>query len=344
MTRWTSIAATAGCLVGGARAARAQLPPDVGPPQDPPPVTATPPPPPTQPAPATQPPQDPYAPAADQPAARPAKPRPPDPPIAMPELLRSPTAWLLPAAVMYWKTSVDTGGGVTTNGRVGLGDVAEFGVSTIDSVRAKLDDTRTEDVIQPYVTATFRMGLGEGRLFDDQPALALGFEKSFQRNHDGFATRTAELTLVASKHFGKHAALHVGGSFWDASLRGDGEGDQTISGFDNVTLHDSNDLGNQIRPFGGVQLEPIANSEILVDLSWAPVFCYSPAKGACADGQITLQPELSWGVRYRVADWVNLESGVRLPNIGKADLLDAQIFGTVTFTSWGLRHAVDGLK
>jgi len=38
------------------------------------------------------------------------------------------------------------------------------------------------------------------------------------------------------------------------------------------------------------------------------------------------------------------ESGVRVPDIGDANLLDAQIFGQVTFTTWALRHAVDDLK
>ena len=39
-----------------------------------------------------------------------------------------------------------------------------------------------------------------------------------------------------------------------------------------------------------------------------------------------------------------LESGVRVPDIAAANLLDAQIFGQVTFTSWALRRAVDSLK
>ncbi len=41
---------------------------------------------------------------------------------------------------------------------------------------------------------------------------------------------------------------------------------------------------------------------------------------------------------------MNLESGVRVPDIASANLLDAQIFGQVTFTSWALRRAVDSLK
>ena len=257
-------------------------------------------------------------------------PRKPDPAIDMPELLRSPTGWLLPAAVLYSKTSIDTGGSVSSTARVGLGDVAEFGVSTTDDVRAKPTATDATHRIQPYALATFRMGVAEDRLFRGQPGITLGFDKSFERASDNFKTRIAQLTLVASKHLGSRAAVHVGGAFWDASLVGGGV---------DATLHDGG-LGGQIRAFGGIQVMPIAKSEILVDLSWAPEFCYACGAGSA----IRLRPELSWGVRYEVADWMHLESGVRVPNIGDANLLDAQIFGSVTFTSWALHHAVTSLK
>jgi hypothetical protein len=79
----------------------------------------------------------------------------------------------------------------------------------------------------------------------------------------------------------------------------------------------------------------------MVELSWAPEFCYTCTG---ADPTIRLRPELAWGVRYQVADWAHLESGVRVPDIGKANLLEAQIFGQLTITSWALRHAVDALK
>jgi hypothetical protein len=265
----------------------------------------------------------------------PEAPRPPDPPIDMPELLRSPTGWLLPAAVLYSKTSLDTGGGVSSTSRVGLGDVAEFGVTTTDDVRGA-NTVPTDHRIQPYALATFRMGVAEHRLFDAQPGLVLGFDKSFERDDDGFKTRIAQISLVASKHLGKRAALHVGGAFWDASL----DSDQTDpNGMSPITLH-GNGVSNQIRPFGGIQVMPIDKSEILVDLSWAPEFCYT----CTASDAIQLRPELSWGVRYEVADWMHIESGVRVPDIGNANLLNAQIFGSVTFTSWALHHAVQSLK
>lgn len=269
------------------------------------------------------------------PTAPPPKPRPPDPHVDMPQVLNTPTGWLLPAAVVYSRTGLDTGGGFASDNRVGLGDVAEFGVSTIDQIRAKQQLTDRPDRLQPYFAATFRMGVTEDRLFRGQPGLVLGFRKSFEQSDGSYTSRVAELTLVASRKVGDRAAIHVGAAFWDASLRGP-------SGMEN-DLHDRSEhpqLADQVRAFGALEVRPLDRSEIMVALSWAPELCYQCA----AEDQIRLRPELAWGVRYEVARWIQLESGVRVPDIGNANLLDAQIFGAVTFVSFGLRHVVDGVE
>ena len=113
-----------------------------------------------------------------------------------------------------------------------------------------------------------------------------------------------------------------------------------------ITFHGLEDVKSQIRGFGGIELRPLPRSQILVDLGWAPEFCYRCTAGAGNPdaNKIRLRPTLSWGVRYEVARWMRLESGVRVPDIGDANLLDAQIFGQVTFTSWALRRGIDGLK
>jgi hypothetical protein len=263
----------------------------------------------------------------------PRKIKPPRPAIDFPEVLTTPTGWLLPAAVLYSRSAVDTGGGVTSDNRVGLGDVAEFGVATTDQVRERDLPGDKPDRIQPYVTASFRLGVSEHRLFPYQPGLTLGFRKSFERTHHGHKSRIAELTLVASKHLGSRVAVHAGGALWDASLQA------TAEGAPEITLHDG-DRGKQIRAFGGIEARPLPRSAILIDLGWAPELCYQ-----CADpDKIQLRPELSWGVRYEVARFMHLESGVRVPDIGNFNLLDAQIFGQVTFTSFALRDAVGSLK
>ena len=278
--------------------------------------------------------------AVDGPAAHPGGPPVEHPAIDFPEVLTTPTGWLLGAGVLYSKTALDTGGGVTSDNRVGLGDVAEFGVATTDEVRERSAPNDKPARIQPYVTASFRMGVEENRLFTHQPGVTLGFLKSFERNHNGFKTRIAELTLVASKHLGSKIALHAGGALWDASLQpntGIAPGQEPAP---EVTLH-GHGLARQIRVFGGFEARPLPRSEILVDLGWAPELCYQ----CVADtDKITLRPELSWGVRYEVSRALHLESGVRVPDIGKFNLLDAQIFGQITLTSFALRDAVDRLQ
>jgi hypothetical protein len=275
--------------------------------------------------------------AVDPPAPRPAPVV--RPAFDSPEVLRIPTGWLLPAAALYSTTSVDTGGGVASDYRVGLGDVAEFGVATTDQVREHSVATDKLERIQPYVAASFRLGVAEHRLFDAQPGVTLGFRKSFERTHSGEKTRIAELTLVASKHVGTRAAVHLGAAVWDASLQSTAP---VAAGQDpprEYTLH-GRGYQDQVRVFAGFEARPLPRSSILVDLGWAPEFCYQ-----CADDdKIKLRPELSWGVRYEVARFLQIESGVRVPDIGNFNLLDAQIFGQLTLTSYALRDAVDRLK
>jgi hypothetical protein len=257
---------------------------------------------------------------------------PPEPPIEQPELISAPTARLVPAGIIYSKSSLDTSFGLGSDLRVGLGDVAEFGLASTELVRAKNGLDGTSSRIAPYLTATFRMGVAEDRLFPGMPAMVLGFRKSFERNQDGHATRVAELHLAASKRLGKRAVIHAGAEFWDASIATDNVDDSEF------TLHERH-AKNQLRPFGGLELRPLKDALVLIDLTWVPEFCYG-----CGVHQIELRPVLSWGVRYEVSDWVSLQSGVRLADIANANLLDAQIFGQVSFTSRKLRHLVDSVK
>lgn len=279
------------------------------------------------------------APPIDPPRDPPRDPPPPriHKPLRFPEVLTTPTGWLLPAGVLYSRSSIDTGGGISSDSRVGLGDVAEFGVATTDQVRERNTAADKFEQIQPYVTASFRLGVEENRLFAGQPGVTLGFRKSFEREHLGSKTRIAELTLVASKHLGPDAAIHLGGTLWDASLQ---EMADAAMPPPEITLHGH--LKDQIRAFGGFEARPLPRSQILVDLGWAPDFCYRC--GPAGAGTIELRPELSWGVRYQVASFMHIESGVRVPDIGNFNLLDAQIFGQITLTSFALSDAVETLK
>ncbi|MBL4637557.1 MAG: hypothetical protein JKY56_27120 [Kofleriaceae bacterium] len=253
------------------------------------------------------------------------------PPVVIkhPIVLAAPTAHLLPAAVIYSSTSLDTGGGFGSKFKVGLGDVGEFGIETTDRVRFIAGAGLDPETIQPLLLASFKMGIGEDRLFEHQPALALGFRKSFETKHNDFDIRVAAIELVASKTLGP-VSIHAGGVFWDASLA------SRFSGDDAIVLHDYG-TKRQIRPIAGLQASPFKDSQLLVDIYWVPRFDLSTDT---AREKISLRPALSWGVRYNVGKSVSIESGVRVPDIGEANLLDAQIFGQLTFSSSKLRDAL----
>ena len=134
-----------------------------------------------------------------------------------------------------------------------------------------------------------------------------------------------------SKNFFDKVAIHAGLTFWDASLD-DGTGE--------VTFHDEAKIKEQLRPIGGIEFRAKRDAEILVDLSWNPSFCYAD----CPGRKFRLDPLLSWGVRYLVADWIHIEAGVRVPDIRDINLLDAQIFGQLTLITDRLRRAVDRLS
>jgi hypothetical protein len=244
-------------------------------------------------------------------------------PTVHPEMFRAPTGRLLPAGHLHARGGLDTGGGGSAGLRVGLGDVAEFGLDLTDLVRAR-SAAAGADVgrIFPYGTASFKMGVGEHLLFRHQPAVALGFRKSFEHEEDGHSTRFAELYLVGSKQVGQRSHLHLGASLWDAAIE---------TGGDKVQLNDGK-VGAQLKAFGGVEVEPLPDSAILLEVSWTPEFRYG------SPDQIKLIPMFTWGVRYTVASWMVIESGVRIPDIRDVDLLGAQIFGQVKLISRGLER------
>lgn len=314
-------------------------------------------------APVPQPPPQPPAPAQDQPAASPPvpdtwnpgmspqpadkvvtapAPRPAvdDGPLHMPILFTTPTGNLLPAGMILSETGVDTGGGISSDIRVGLGDVAEFGLGTNALVTVRRDDNNESQALGAYPTALFKMGISENLLLRHQPALSLGFRKSFEREHDGRKTRVAQLYLVASKSLGKRFRLHAGGVLWDGSSEcTDGTDRNPCRAGDEVLLHESG-VGKQLRPFGGIEIEPLPRSQILLELNWAPEFILS--NDAQEEG-IALKPAFSWGVRYELADWVMIESGVRIPDIQNVNLIDAQIFGQARFVTRRFRRLLLGL-
>lgn len=251
----------------------------------------------------------------------------------MPLMFNTATADLPPAGRILMGLGVDTGGAISTDARIGLGDVAEFGVGTTDLIRVRRCAECDAEAVKAYPVAMFKMGISENRLFQHQPALALGFRKSFEREHDNRASRVAELYLVGSKQLGSITRLHLGGVFWDAEVARLDDSTRV------VTLHERG-LQKQLRAFGGIEVAPLPRSRILVEVGWIPEFKLD----ANNDDKLWLRPMLTWGVRYELAPWAVFESGVRVPDIGDVNLIDAQIFGQLRIVSDRFARFIDNLQ
>ena len=140
------------------------------------------------------------------------------------------------------------------------------------------------------------------------------------------------LYLVASKRLGS-TNLHGGALIWDGVIQRDDDSE--------VTLHDE-PLAKRIRPTAGFEVLARKRSHVIVDLTWNPEL--QIARELANTDSLRLRPMLSWGVRYAAARRVALEAGVRVPDIGDANLLDAQIFAQLRVASRAITTALEGLQ
>ncbi len=321
------------CLLPAALAQAQPLLPDPGP---------APPSPPAEVAPPVDAPIDPENPTAEPPfpppSSAPLFEAPPAPPARRGRLqpvegmLFAPTARMLQAGAISSTAAIDTVGGFQSDLRIGLGGVAEFGIGSTDHIRVRDCVACDARIVRFVPVARFVMGLPEHRMFRHQPALALGFQKSFTRNHDERASRYASLYVVASKRL-RTANLHAGVMVWDGVIQRDDDTE--------VALHDG-PVKKMLRPYGGVEVLARERSHVIVDLTWNPELEISPT--LANPDRIRLRPMLSWGVRYAVSQRVGLEAGVRVPDISDANLLDAQIFAQLRITSRAIANAIEGLQ
>jgi hypothetical protein len=247
-------------------------------------------------------------------------------------LLFAPTARMLEAGALSASAAIDTVGGAQLDLKIGLGGVAEFAIGSTDHIRVRDCNDCDARTVRLVPMARFVMGLPEHRLFRHQPALALGFKKSFTRNHDDRASRYANLYVVASKRLGT-ANLHAGVMAWDGVIQRDDDNE--------VALHDG-PLRKVVRPYGGFEVLARERSHVIVDLTWNPELRITPS--LAGTDQIRLRPMLSWGVRYAASTRVALEAGVRVPDISDANLLDAQIFAQLRIASRAITTAIEGLQ
>jgi hypothetical protein len=219
-----------------------------------------------------------------------------------PRLFHVPTAYLAPE----WGARASGGGSFHATTAVGgenvnfWGEVAT-GVLKVADLEVTLgDEIRANGSVVAMPTAQFRMGVGEGRLADWQPALALGFRRSLATIDDLDA---AELWVAASRRVFQFT-IHAGGGMWDAAVRG------------GKALHDG-PLADSVRPFAGLEWRPpwYPKTTMLGEWSWVP--------------EITSQSiDMHWlagaGVRYHAFDWLSLDLAARFrenDGLGKTSVM-----------------------
>lgn len=235
-------------------------------------------------------------------AATPAAARADEPPAA-PRVYHVPTAWLQPHARTFVTAGANHRGGAFVSAAAGLGNIAELDISVIDQLigcEVCSGDDRETTELTP-ITALFKLGVAAGRLGRWQPALALGYRRSFNAREREIGEAVidpelAQMYLVASWKISR-LELHLGGDLWDARSGGGGE-----------SLSEA-PLGSQLRPFAGASWRSrrYPRTSLLADIAWAPEL------RATADGPE--RPELAWlagfGVRYQALTWGSVELGVR---------------------------------
>jgi hypothetical protein len=260
----------------------------------------------------------------------PRKPLGPVLPYGHPRLFLAHTGRMVPAAVIYSTTSLDTSGGLSSDIRIGLGDLAEFGIEASDQVRYATSGTdESDERVAPLFLATFKLGLPENQFFRHQPAVALVYRKSFQAEEEFHKLRTAELALVASKAFGPRFSAHLGGVIGDAEIE-----------YQNGSKAELNEREflDKAKFFGGIEARVKPRADIILEWSYVPRFILADRDPNPED--MRMQAQFLWGVRYELTRAVDIESGVRIGDIVDTNLIDAHIFGRLTIAFDRIKQAI----
>ncbi len=240
---------------------------------------------------------------------------------AAPRVLHVPTAWLQPPATVYASTGVNHRGGGFLSLSTGLGRLAEADLNISDRFISCAADCAgdTRDSGPAWLaTALFKIGMAADELFSGQPALAIGFRRSFYTSTSSSSDKpeVAELYLAASRKIGG-VGVHAGAQLFDAES-------------DDSRLLDISSPVEQVRPFLGIEWVPAIypRTTVLLDFSWVPEFRQADATTA-----VDLTWLAGWGIRYQALSWGSIELAIRhRENEGLADsTVLVRVNGTTSF-------------
>jgi hypothetical protein len=205
-----------------------------------------------------------------------------------PRLWRAPTGSLQPHGVGAGRAGASHQGHPFLDLAVGVGGVAEVGVTLEEVLACDACDGR-DDTRLAAATALFKVGVAEGLAGRWQPAVALGFVRSVLVEGEA-RPAMARMYLAASMPAGP-VRLHAGAEVWDAAAAG------------RAALHATAPVAARLRPLCGVEYRPGAypRTTLVADLAWAP---------RVEPDEITLRWHAGFGVRYQALSWGGVELGV----------------------------------
>lgn len=238
--------------------------------------------------------------------------------VPPPRVIHVPTARMLPAGKIHATGGANHKKGVSAIFTGGLAGVAELEVGLSDELQTCVSDgngpcTGPEDRKHVYpLVAGFKVGVNQGTWAKYQPAIALGYRKTFGGKALSWGTdgsvldpryKLAQLYLVASLDVGAGLSFHGGASLWAARH------DSAVTPGEEIDLPGPNPnagkvSGQTLCALGAMEYTPslYPKTTMMIDVA-----CAVDLEAANS----TLRLLAGLGARYQALDWGSIELDVR---------------------------------
>jgi hypothetical protein len=221
------------------------------------------------------------------------------------ELYEPPRLFNIPTAPAIRSLDLNASGGVTFatgefsflgSGLIGLGDVAQFELSTFGAF-SRFGEGETDLLRTP--AAGVKVYLPFDRVSKFLPAISGAFRRSFGEKEEGeeYQRQLADLYLMASKRFfsgtrWRGFSLHAGADYLGARL---------------TDLHSNEAFTkNFLMPFAGIEVWIAPKVKLMGEFEWTPSFKEDDPKEKIDSVWMTIG-----GVRYFLTHFITIDIGVK---------------------------------
>lgn len=242
--------------------------------------------------------------------------------VASPVVFTAPAGRILPSGVIFPRASFDTSKSFLGEVRFGLAGLVEVGFVSTPYVRFERPLRDRAEFFDGYPMLLGRLGLDQGRLWDWQPGITLGYRKSFIVTQFERQTQLSEITLAVTADLGAHVVLTAGLAKWDGEIAFDERGEKLT-----WALDEQKSYTERIRPFVGLEVHITPGLSLLGEYYFMPEFEYAVA---AREPEIELDAAASFGMRATLRPWLIIDFGARAPDFTNMHQIDAEIFGQLS--------------